>query len=374
MSHTARRLTTLLVLAAAGVLVVGCLAPTAFDFVPRTVPDFGVYWGAAAANTRGDNPYTAESAVAVQTAIDPNCRPVRANSGPWTLAVLTPLSAFPYEPARLAWFLLEAAVLVWCGAKLWAIYGGDPAEADTGWLLAVSGYAGLQSLTLGQLSPLVLLACVGFVVAERAGRGVVAGLCLSLLLVKPQNQLVVLAVGAVWLCDNRRWTVLAGSVGGAVGLSLVAAAGNPATFSQYAEALGGRPPVDWMPPLPATLLRLAFGWERYWLTFLPLLPGLAWGLWDYWRHCRTWVWAERLPLLLLVSYLASPYGWAYDQLVFLFPLVQWTARTGRTTAALGLNLLLTAYYFAMLNLRVPEFHWVWAAPAALVGYVLTCRR
>ena len=360
-------------LAAGGVLLVGFVAPERFAFVPRRVPDFGVYWGAAAANARGDNPYTAASAVSVQKSIDPDCLPVRANSGPWTLAVLTPLTPFAYGPARLAWFLLEAAALVWCGGAVWSLYGGDPRRAAVGWLLAVSGYAGLQALTLGQLSPLVLLGCVGFVLAERAGRGFVAGLCLALLLVKPQNQLVLAAVGLVWLIDRRRWAVLLGAAVGGTGLSAVAAAGNPHTFAQYFNALATEPPADWMPPLPATLLRLLFGWDRYWLTFLPLLPGTAWGLWHYRRHRHAWDWADRVPLLLLVSYLASPYGWAYDQVVFLFPVVQVTARLGPRSrdavpAVLGLNLLLTVYYFAMLNLRVPEFHWVWTAPVLTAAY------
>ncbi len=371
---TAFRIAFLLIAATLVVLLVGRAAPERFDFVPRVVPDFGVYWGAAAANAGGENPYTQESAERVQTAINPKYPPVRANSGPWTLALLTPLTPWPYEPARLAWFLLEAAILIGCGGMLWQLYGGDPTQADTGWLLAISGYAGLQAITLGQLSPVVLLACVGFVTCERAGRGFVAGLLLSLILVKPQNQLIVLAVGMLWLIDQRRGTVLAGTVVGCVGLSALAAAGNPATFSQYLDAMAHRPPSNWMPPLPATLLRLAFGWDRYWLTFLPLIPGVVWGAWYYWRHRREWAWVDRLPLLLLVSYLASPYGWAYDQLVFLFPLIQLTASTGRTTAALGLNLLMTAYYFTLLNLSVPEFHWVWVAPAATGAYWFATRR
>ncbi len=68
---------------------------------------------------------------------------MRANSGPWTLAVLTPRAAVASEPSRLAWFLLETAVLVWCGGALWTLYGGDSKRADAGWRLAVSGYAGM---------------------------------------------------------------------------------------------------------------------------------------------------------------------------------------------------------------------------------------
>ena len=38
---------------------------------------------------------------------------------------------------------------------------------------------------------------------------------------------------------------------------------------QYLEATAAHPPLDWVTPTPGTLLRLAFGADRYWLQFLP---------------------------------------------------------------------------------------------------------
>jgi Glycosyltransferase family 87 len=314
---------------AALVLVIGRVAPEAFAGVRRMLPDFGVYYACAQVNARGHNPYEGDAQAAAQEAVSTDLPPMRANSGPWTLAVVTPFAGTDFGAARVAWLAAELGLLVFAGGTLWKLYSGNPAGTTYGWVFAVCGYAALQALTLGQTSPLVLAGLVGFAAAERAGRRFLAGVCLSLLLVKPQNQLVVAGVLALWVVHRRQWQVVAGAFAAGAGLAAVAVAGNPHTFVQYFDAMAHRPPTTYLPPLPATVLRLAFGEDRYWLTFLPLAPAAGWGTWYYARHRHAWDWADRLPLLLLVSYLASPYGWAYDQVVFLFPLVQVAAAASR---------------------------------------------
>jgi hypothetical protein len=366
-----------LLAATAGFLVVGTVQPGTFDGVPRMVPDFGVYYACASVNWHGHNPYEGEAPEAAQRAINPAFTPLRANSGPFTLAALTPFTAFDYGTARFAWFTLELALLVLSGGVLWRLYDG--LGDILGWLLAVSGYAALQALILGQLSPFVLAGLVGFVALERRGWPVLGGMCLGVLLVKPQNQLVLFAVGTVWLIDRRQWRVFLGASLTAAVMAAVAVAGNPATFAQYVHALTSNPPREWQPPLPASVLRMVFGLQHYWLTFVPLLAGLAWAGWQYAKHRRNWSWTERMPSLLLVSYLASPYGWAYDHLVFLFPLIQVAAAMSRKPGPgllllLGVWLAMDVYYFALLIRNVPEFHWVWVAPTAALGYWWWSRR
>ena len=365
----------MLLAATLGILAAGAMSPELFAGVPRIVPDFGVYYGCAKVNASGQNPYEGDAQAEAQRAINPEFPPLRANSGPWTLAVLRPFTLFDYGAARAAWLMLELALLFFAGGALWRIYDGDPNNVSASWIFAISGYASLQSLILGQTSPFVFAGLVGFLVLQRQGRNFLAGLCLAGLLVKPQNQLIFCGVLALWMLERRQWKVFAGAACGGLMLTAVALAGNPHTFAQYLEALSQRPPTEWLPPLPATLLRLSFGYDRYWLTMLPLIPGTLWGIAYYAKHRENWDWAERLPLVLLVSYLASPYGWAYDQLVFLVPLLQLAARFSRRPGSgvlllLAVHFTLTIYYFAMLNRDVPEFHWVWLPPCALGGYLV----
>jgi hypothetical protein len=127
------------------------------------------------------------------------------------------------------------------------------------------------------------------------------------------------------------------------------------------------------PPLPATVLRMAS--DQFWISLLPPVIGAGWGVWYYIRHRNDWNWLDRFPLLLIVSFLASPYGWAYDQIVFLFAFFQiaaWlTAKSAWWWIVLGgMQLALTGYYLVMLKSGCKEFHWVWVAPMQLLLYLI----
>ena len=365
-------------LALAGLVIVASFAkPGLFENVPRTVPDFGAYYAAAVTNRHGDDPYNLDNQAAGQRRINPDTEPLRANSGPWAIGLVCPFAMFDYPPARLVWLFLELALMIACGAVLWKMYGGADEYAPLTWLVAICGYAGMQSLWLGQLSPFVLGGLVGFVVWHQRWP-MLAGACLALLAIKPQNQLVLILIGTIWMIDRKQGRVFLGIIFGTIVLTALAMAGNPSTFSQYMRAMSSDPPSAVWPPLPASLLRFAFGFERYWLAFVPLLIGSVWGVAYYARHRQNWEWTERFPLILMVSYLASPYGWAYDQIVFLFAFFQIAAiLTAKSKAwwfvLIGMQAALMVYYLVMLKSGFNEFHWIWVAPVQLMLYLVAKR-
>lgn len=375
---SASRLLSFAFLALAGLVVVASFAkPGLFENVPRTVPDFGAYYAAAVTNRHGDDPFILANQAVAQRRINPDSEPLRANSGPWAIGLVCPLTLLDYPPARLVWLFLELALMIACGATLWTKYGGADNQTSFAWLVSIGGYAGMQSLWLGQLSPFVLGGLVGFVVWH-CRRPMLAGACLSLLAVKPQNQLVLILIGTIWMVDCRQWRIFLGIVFGTAALTGLAMAGNDQIFSQYIRAMSSDPPSAVWPPLPASLLRFAFGFERYWLAFVPLLIGSVWGVWYYARHRQNWDWTERFPLILMMSYLASPYGWAYDQIVFLFAFFQVAVMLTSKSKAwwfalIGMQAALTVYYLVMLKSGFNEFHWVWVAPLQLVLYLVTIR-
>lgn len=372
---------------AAGSLVVDIARPGTFrGSVARVVPDFGVFFPAARLAVEGKNPYDLVVIASAEREIDPENDALPAMSPPWAIATLVPLTPFEFEAARVAWFFANLGLLIAVGGMLWSLYDGDPDRAAFGPLLVVASYPAIQALGLGQFSPLVVAGLVGFVAAEKAGRPVLAGMTLSLMLAKPQTQVVVAIALGLWILDHRAWRVVIGAALGTLGLSLLIGLGNPAIFREYFEALVHSPPSGmWRPPLTGTVLRLAFGWDRFWLTFLPMIPAAIWVVWWYFRHRGTWNWAERMPVLVLVSYLAAPYGWAYDHLVFLFVIVGLAARWSRIPGSpVGGFLVLgwlgmVIYYRTMMQLQPPilgqfdEFHWVWV-PFAILALQLTCHK
>src|SRR5207248_1315048 len=84
-------------------------------------------------------------------------------------------------------------------------------------------------------------------------------------------------------------------------LSAVPLLFNPAVFSQYIDALRQHTPEHWVTPTLGTLLRQFFGWERFWLQFVPPLIGASWFVIYWWRKRRSWDWRTRLPLVVIVS-------------------------------------------------------------------------
>jgi Glycosyltransferase family 87 len=376
MNPTSRLLAVAFLVLAILVGLLGVLNPQSMANLPRTVADFGIYYSAAKVSQAGGNPFDLPTLHREQQNIRDGLPPMPANSGPWSVGVLMPFTLVPFPAARLMWLLLEIAALITCGDLLWKRYGGRESQVVWVWLVVLGGYASVQTLLLGQLSVLVLVGFVLFVQFHQT-RPFLAGLGLSLLIVKPQNQLLAMLIGTLWMIDRRQGKVCTGIVAGAFGLTTLAAIGNPRIFSQYFQLLTNEPPVGYLPPLPGSVLRVWFGLERFWLTFVPLVLGCVWGVAFYRRNRANWDWSEKLPLVLLVSYLASPYGWAYDQLVFLFAYLQVAAIVCSRRAAwwaflLGVQLLLTGYYFFMLNYS-REFHWVWLAPVGTAAYCVWSR-
>jgi hypothetical protein len=124
------------------------------------------------------------------------------------------------------------------------------------------------------------------------------------------------------------------------------------------------------------LLRKLLGWQNHWLQFLPAVLGVVW-VGFHWMHRRKhWEWRHELPILLLVSVVATSYGWLFDQIVLLPAVIQasvWTfqkwghnAAFWTLTAYIGINLSI----LLLIALRVTELHYLWVAPTWLVGYAV----
>ena len=152
-------------------------------------------------------------------------------------------------------------------------------------------------------------------------------------------------------------------------------------MTQYADAMGNRPPSQWMSPTLGTLLRMQFGEERFWLQFVPVAFGLAWFAWHWSKHRRAWDWCEHVPLLVLVSFVTAPYGaWPFDMMLLL-PAVMYIAAgspavlrmpTRKRAAIWGL----LAVNLACLGMNIAatgSFYFWWVSPAVLVLYIVGTR-
>src|SRR5206468_959400 len=156
-------------------------------------------------------------------------------------------------------------------------------------LFAFTFYPVLLCLKFAQLSPILLLGIAGFLYFERERRPIIAGLFLSLTLIKPHLLFLVWAAVLLRTYQQRQWKTLGAStamvgVFTAIGLAL-----DHRAFQNYWELITG--------PYPRLVLSGALGIVRrqfeprdtYWLQFVPPLAGVVWFAVFWRRHRHDWV-------------------------------------------------------------------------------------
>ena len=366
----------LLLLAVAGLIPFAAWRLTQPDILQWD--DTVEYWAAGRLNAMGQNPYDPEAIHRLERqAGRPLEVPLMMWNPPWLLALVMPLGLLPYPFARSLWFLLHLTVVLFAivliGKKM-----RSPSPLNQG-LAVLAGFSfgpTLYALKIGHVTPLMLLAPLGFLVCLRRQRWGLAGAMAALGLIKPH--LLYLFLVAVFLdaLAHRRWTILLGFTGAVALSSGLATAANPRVWEQYVHAVAHYPPKDWATPTLGGLLRFLLGVEHFWLQFLPPALGLLWLLFYWHRHRHAWQWDRHILLLVMVSSVTAAYGWTSDLLLTLIaviPLLLCLVEIRhRTAAVVFLSAYLVIDAISLIN-RWGQFSYVWMAPSLLVWYLIAER-
>ena len=99
-----------------------------------------------------------------------------------------------------------------------------------------------------------------------------------------------------------------------------------------------------------TLLRTVFGWEHTYLTFVAPALGVLWV--GYYCHSNRmrWRWDEHMPLVVLVSVMMTAYGWVFDHIVLLIPIIvaaQWARKQRGPVVSFGAVTCLATCVFGL---------------------------
>jgi hypothetical protein len=327
----------------------------------HSVEDFGAYWCAARIWQSGGNPYDAEALRPLEQAIDPDrVAPIITWSPPWAISIVAPLTAFEFPAARWLWMLFQLVALAGCAAVIWRVYDGDADRIGLAWLLAFGFYPTLQLVALGQMSLLTLMAVTGFL-AWVDRRPLLAGACLALILVKPHNVVPFGIAFLVWAVRTRNWRTVAGGLGAVAVWTAAIVAINPFSFSLYRETMAANPPGMMKPPTVGTFLRIFFGLEHsLWPQFVPTIVAAVWAAgYATWSR-RTWEWKAATPALLFAGVLGSPYGWVYDSVVLLVPILSAATRVvSKPRIVIGAYLAVTAVCVVGYGMGWEEVTFVW---------------
>jgi hypothetical protein len=315
---------------------------------PSVVPqdDFAAYWAAGRLNLTGGDPYRPDALLTP----NPQAADVKGYGAvtpywypPWSLLLLMPFGLLDYPTARIVWLLLQLALVIFCADRLWRFYDGPPSQRGLAWVVALLLAPSIMLLGSGQISGLILLGVVGFLYAQRRERWWLAGAVLPLIAVKPQLLYLFWIALVIWVCDRRRWSVFVSAALVGVGATCFVLLFNHALIAQYLSVLTDYSLDIWLTPTLGAILRQLFGWDNFWLQFVPPLVGAIWCVFYYRRKRSTWDWGEQLPLLALVSCVSMAYGWLFDQVVLLPACVLVLAAIYRRPGHEGLRLFAIGY-------------------------------
>ncbi len=243
---------------------------------------------------------------------------------PTFLLVVAPLALLPYGWALAGWLAITV--------PLWVFVVRRAGGAQHSWLL-VLGFPALWWAAMHGQNSFLTAALVGLaVIAWRSDRTALAGVFLGLLVIKPH-----LAVGlAVVLLAARAWrTLLAAAATALAGLTVSVLvfgwATLPAWLASLSEAstrvAAGELPWQKMPTVYAMLRLLGASHPAALGAHVVVALAVVVLLWLIGRRTTDWrlLWSAGI----IGGFLIVPYGYDYDLLWLLLPIL-WLAETGTT--------------------------------------------
>jgi Glycosyltransferase family 87 len=335
--------------------------------------DFAFYWTAAKIVLEGGNPYSLSDTLALQRRLDflGKGRLIMLNP-PWALPLVAPFGLLSFSTGKSLWLLLSLGLMFISILWLWEIYGAgrDPL---IGWIVACTFLPVAVVLAIGQIGPLILFGLAGYLRFEARHEDFVAGAFLFLVALKPH--LVWLLWIALWLCAlyQRRWKPLLAFLATLAVAGFLAILLDHSAFYQYAGLFGREKTVFQETPTLGGLLRHVSGFPP--MQLLPLGVAVAWFT-AYWvRWSSSWEWRFHLPIVLLVSMVATPYSYFFDQVVLLPSVFCATAFVLRSRRSLWPRaaiayLSMNCFVLLLILTRHTTLSYSWTALAWLILFVI----
>ncbi len=334
--------------------------------------DFAFYWTAARLVLDGKNPYSVADTLDLQRRL---ClagdRALVMLNPPWILPLIAPFGAMPFSRGTQLWLVMGLAIMMISVHWLWELYG-DGGSRWIGWLVAATFLPVAVVLAIGQIGPLILFGLAGYLRFQARQKNYLAGAFLFFAALKPHLIFLVWVALLLYTLHRKRWESLAAFLSVLGVASLLALVLDHHVFYEYAALLRNGKAVLEATPTLGGVLRSISGLPA--MQFLPIAGAALWFA-IYWHRWRSsWEWRSRLPSLLLVSIVATPYSWFFDQVVLLpsvffatLSVIRSRRRVWLETASvyIGVNAIVLRFLLE----RRTMFWYSWTALAWLAIYV-----
>lgn len=352
-----------------------------FQFTARSFPpgtgelDFLAYWSASHLLSQRQNFSNDTQLLRLQEQEigRPAAFVMKAWNPPWVLAWLLPYALLPFEMAASWWLTTNVLLLFTSVILLWRERAGP--QLNWRWLglplvASLLFPATPVAFVFGQTNLLVLAGLAGFLALYSHKHDLEAGMALAFTMAKPHLAYLSILLLLLLSVKERRWKVVAGFGGFLLVSLLVVFLLRPSFLPEYLASVASGRLLEWATPSLPTLIQVELGWPGVRLAGLILLPAV---LILFLR------WAARLSLGLLLdlsvlySVITTPFGWSYDFVVLLLPLIRvwaWLAEgvLAKVESLLIAALLLLVYaLFYVERIRAPsELYFFWI-PLAVAG-------
>jgi hypothetical protein len=336
--------------------------------------DFLAYWAAGTQLVHHANPYDIPGVLALEHQVGlVGAKPNMLLNLPLAFFLVLPLGLVSAKTGVTLWLLLLVACLV-LSIRMIRIQFGEPDQR-----LHLLGYAFppvVASLMAGQLGTILLLGVAAFLFFHRS-RPFLAGLALTLCLVKPHLFLPIGLVLVLWAFRQRAGRFVAGTLSGILLCCLIAWWFDPHAWSQYAEMMHRTAEVrqDFVPNVSQTL-RLLLAPGNVSLQFVPAILASLWGLYFYWRNRDRWDWMQHGLVLLCVSELCAPHSWFTDETILVPAIIAAAYRS----SVIGRSLLpfaavaVVALAEVLSQVPLTSPYYIWTAPVWLLWYLYATRK
>jgi hypothetical protein len=341
--------------------------------------DFDEYWAAARLLLSGGNPYSPEELLRAEQAVGRSGSvPLIMWNPPWTLAFILPVGLADYLTGKFLWLVLHISIVFFSAQLLWRLYGGPSQDYRRAWLVLFTFAPTYLCLSLGQIGPLVLLGLVAFLYFESREAWYAAGAAMTLVAIKPHLLHLFWIAVLFWVYSRRRWAVAAGCAVAVLVAFFIPLIFDARIYSQYLVLYSNTAiprPFDWATPTLGSVLHQGLDINRMWARLVPSLFGVGWFLLYWRRHQSNWVWAEHLPLIILVSVTTASFAWSFDQIVILPAVIQcavWLTHSRNIENPKSVAIGYVAFNAFCLIARAyvsNDFWYFWMVPAYLWMYV-----
>ena len=236
----------------------------------------------------------------------------------------------------------------------------------------------ILTLIHGQLGALFLLILVLMLIFWEKQQWLLGGLLLPLLALKPSFGLLIGAMLGVWLIVQNKWTALAGGLAASLGLCLLGWFYNPTWISEFLAIGSGKlgKTFGYSPTVWGISGQLCTQNRECTMILGGILGGLCLIAFLYFifKSPGNLSPALVMSLVIPIALLVTPYGWAYDQILLIIPiLVVVIAMIAKgfpyiIPAALFLVISLLALAFVLLAMKI-EYD-MWSAGVVFICLIL----